>query len=96
MLVCIDGMDEEVKQWIVREGPTIDDVDGAGLPKILLKLLGQRGVKGREAIETFLKPKLRDLSDPFLLPEMKVAVDRVLQAVDGGCLLYTSPSPRDS
>jgi len=84
VLVWTNGMDEEVKQWIVRDGPAIDEVDGAGLPKILLKLLGQRGVEGREAIDAFLKPKLRDLSDPFLLPEMEAAVERVLKAVDGG------------
>jgi len=77
-------MDEEEKQWIVRDGPIINDVDGAGLPKILLKLLGQRGVEGREAIQTFLKPRLRDLSDPFLLPSMSEAVARILEAVDGG------------
>ena len=30
----------------------------------------------------FLDPKLKNLSDPFLLPGMRVAIERILQAVD--------------
>lgn len=33
-------------------------------------------------MESFLHPKLRDLSDPFLLPDMLPAVERILRAVD--------------
>ena len=33
-------------------------------------------------METFLRPKLRDLSDPFLMPDMKAAVERILRAAD--------------
>ena len=35
-------------------------------------------------MEGFLRPKLRDLADPFLIPDMRPAVDRILEAVDGG------------
>lgn len=74
---------KEVK-WVLKDTP--DDIEGAqgGLPAILLKLLAQRGVLGDEPVQNFLKPKLRDLSDPFLLPDMEKAVDRILQAVDNG------------
>jgi len=33
-------------------------------------------------LEGYLRPKLRDLADPFLIPDMKIAVERVLLAVD--------------
>jgi single-stranded-DNA-specific exonuclease len=33
-------------------------------------------------VETFLRPRLSSLSDPFLLPNMEVAVARILAAVD--------------
>ncbi len=33
-------------------------------------------------MESFLRPKLKDLSDPFLIPDMHPAVERILKAVD--------------
>jgi single-stranded-DNA-specific exonuclease len=77
-------MQEEPRQWILKEDPVTTEKNVGGLPGILLKLLGQRGVSGEEAIQKFLKPKLRDLSDPYLLPDMQKAVDRIFQAVDKG------------
>ncbi|MGJ8671409.1 single-stranded-DNA-specific exonuclease RecJ [Rubritalea sp.] len=77
-------MEEEPRQWILKKDPEITERNVGGIPSILLKLLGQRGVSGEEAIRKFLKPKLKDLSDPYLLPNMQKAVDRIFQAVDGG------------
>lgn len=66
----------------MKEDPPNNDVNVSGVPSILLKLLGQRGVIGEDAIEAFLNPRLKDLSDPFLLPNMEPAVARIFQAVD--------------
>lgn len=77
-------MEEHLKQWIVKNDPPKSDINVGGLPSILLKLLGQRGVIGASAISSFLKPKLKDLKDPFLMPNMAAAVTRVFQAVDKG------------
>jgi len=41
----------------------------------------QRGIP-EDQIESFLHPKLRDLADPFLIPEMQLAVTRILGAID--------------
>ena len=73
-------------EWIVKEIPDgFRGEDGVGgLPRILRLLLAQRGYVETKEIEAFLRPRLADLSDPFDLPEMKVAVDRILQAIDGG------------
>ena len=34
--------------------------------------------------KTFLHPNIDQLHDPFLLPDMQVCVDRILQAKEGG------------
>ena len=70
-------------RWILPE-PLSQPVDcGAGdFPPILLHLLRQRGIREPAEIERFLEPRLRDLADPFELPEMRAAVDRTLAAVD--------------
>ena len=88
-------------EWIVAEVPEGVSPDAAGrhgLPFILRVLLAQRGFMDAAQLEPFLRPRLSDLRDPFELPDMDLAVRRILQAVDSGepCLLYTSPSPRDS
>jgi single-stranded-DNA-specific exonuclease len=42
----------------------------------------RKGFANAEAVEAFLRPRLKSLSDPFLLPNMKSAMSRVLAALD--------------
>ncbi len=51
---------------------------------ILEHLIRQRGLPVGQDLESFLRPRLRDLADPFLIPEMDAAVDRILEAADRG------------
>src|SRR5437016_827479 len=43
----------------------------------------RKGFANAEEVEDFLRPRLHSLSDPFLLPQMDVAVARILAAIDG-------------
>lgn len=47
----------------------------------IARLLAGRGLLDDAQTEEFLRPRLRRLSDPFLLPQMHAAVDRILRAV---------------
>ncbi len=47
---------------------------------LLAQCLLNRGLSERAGIETFLSPRLKNLADPFLLPNMAAAVDRLLLA----------------
>jgi single-stranded-DNA-specific exonuclease len=50
--------------------------------ELLLDLLSARGVIGQEAQARFLSPEYeRDSHDPFLLPDMDAAVERILSAL---------------
>jgi len=51
-----------------------------GLPPLLAQCLLNRGFSEPAVIENFLHPRLKDLADPFLLPNMAVAVERLLCA----------------
>ncbi len=55
-----------------------------GLPPPLAQVLWQRGVRDAAAARQFLRPQLRDLRDPFELPAMSAAVDRILAALAAG------------
>ncbi|MEI7956844.1 MAG: DHH family phosphoesterase, partial [Verrucomicrobiota bacterium] len=53
-----------------------------GFPPILEHLIRQRGLPEGVGLEEYLQPRLRDLADPFLLPDMLLAVERILLAAD--------------
>ncbi len=79
-------MPTQTIRWIPRGEPFRQQ--GSGLPgvfpPILEHLIRQRGLPPGVDLEGYLRPKLKDLADPFLIPDMKAAVDRILQAVDRG------------
>lgn len=53
-------------------------------PASLAALLVGRGVREVEAAQQFLKPQLRSLGCPLLLPDMEAAVEALLAAIDAG------------
>ncbi|HEX5790864.1 MAG TPA: DHH family phosphoesterase, partial [Luteolibacter sp.] len=74
-------------EWIPRGGSEWAEgspLAGSDLPPILRQLILQRGMAGDEDLEAFLRPLLKNLSDPFLLEGMDQAVARILRAVDEG------------
>ena len=42
----------------------------------------RKGFASTDEVRNFLRPRLKSLGDPFLLPNMEAAVARVLAAVD--------------
>src|SRR5215472_5179332 len=48
----------------------------------IARLLMRKGFANAEEVQAFLRPRLKLLSDPFLLPNMQPAVTRVLAALD--------------
>ena len=55
-----------------------------GLSRATSALLCSRGLHEPEAVRRFLEPRLSDLGDPFLLPAMQPAVERISRALAGG------------
>jgi len=54
------------------------------LPRPIAQVLAMRNLPDAAARELFLDPRLARLSDPFLLPDMESAVERIWAAIDGG------------
>ena len=52
------------------------------LSKILSKVLVNRGIVEEDKIRMFLEPTRYDFYDPFLMPDIKVAVDRIIKAIE--------------
>lgn len=51
-----------------------------GVSEIIAKILINRGIVAENTIDKFLHPKLEDLNDPFLLNDMEIAVNRIIEA----------------
>ena len=73
-------------QWIIAppeelNGGTISWSEICG-SACIARLLMRKGFATKEDVEEFLRPRLKSLSDPFLLPEIEMAVVRILAALD--------------
>ncbi len=72
-------------KWVIAKKPPKALVETLaaefGLAKTVVSLAIQRGFDNKESLSQFLYPRLQDLSDPFLMPGMQAAVDRILLAV---------------
>ena len=51
------------------------------LNDILSRILINKGIIEKEELEVFINPTRKDFHDPFLMPDMESAVDRILQAI---------------
>jgi len=72
-------------QWIEKHAeraPVVQLQKDLGISSFLAKLLVQRGfVRAKEA-QTYLKPKLKDLDDPFAIQHMDLAISKILNTRD--------------
>ncbi len=55
--------------------------EALGLPSLPAKLMAVRGIRGKDA-DIFAQKSLSDLYDPFLLKDMKPAVERIEAAIE--------------
>jgi single-stranded-DNA-specific exonuclease len=53
-------------------------------PEAVCSLLWQRGIRTNDQARTFFKPTWNDLHDPFLMADMRPAIDRIIQAMEKG------------
>ena len=52
------------------------------ISKLLAKILVNREVIEEKQIQMFLNPTRNDFYNPFLLPDMEIAVDRIIKAIE--------------
>lgn len=50
--------------------------------KLLATILVNRDITEEQVIEKFLNPKRNDFYDPYLMPDMEIAVKRIIKAID--------------
>lgn len=77
-------MNSPQKRWSFRSSP-LDAIDlfekELNLSPVIARVLAHRGITNLEEAEKFLRPTLKDLADPFLMKDMKIAVERIACAI---------------
>ena len=53
-----------------------------GISELLAQILINKGIVEDEEIEIFLNPKRNNFYDPFLMPDMEKAVNRIIKAIE--------------
>ena len=73
-------------RWLVHPNPhpeTVQSLANAlSVPSVVAQLFVQRGVTTFDAAKHFFRPDWSDLHDPFLMKDMKKAVDRLQDAIN--------------
>ena len=72
---CIELDNEKIKNVEKIE-------DEYGISNLLAKILVNRNLTKKEDIDLFLKPTRHDFHNPYLMPDMALAVDRIIKAIN--------------
>ncbi len=72
-------------KWKMAEEPDVQSVKQMekllNVPRIIAKMLVRRGITTYEDARKFFKPQFEDFHDPYLMKDMKKAVERIIQAL---------------
>ena len=74
-----------IKKWQIYETDSQkvqELIDRYNLNLLLATILVNRNILETENLEKFLKPTRNDFHDPFLMPDMEIAVERILKAIE--------------
>jgi single-stranded-DNA-specific exonuclease len=73
-------------RWII---PPPESLNGSKIAwsevcgcECVARLLLRKGFASTDEVQAFLQPRLKTLSDPFLLPDMEIAVARIFAALE--------------
>ncbi len=75
--------DESMRDKAIEKDAVRSIMKGLGVPSLFARILAARGITSTKDAETFLRPRLDDLSDPFLLPDVEKGIDRTIRAIKG-------------
>lgn len=72
------------KKWELYKADEqeVKKIEEKGINKLLATILVNRGITEEEQIRVFLNPTRADFYNPYLMPDMEKAVERIIEAID--------------
>ena len=75
-------MNKKWECYAVDENKVNELVEKFGISGILARILVNKNITQKDEIDLFMNPTRKDFHDPFLMLDMEIIVDRVLQAIE--------------
>lgn len=75
-------MNKKWECYQIDENKVEELIKNYNLSEILARILVNKNLIKKEEIDLFMNPTRKDFHDPFLMPDMEIAVDRILKAID--------------
>ena len=75
-------MNKKWECYAVDENKVNELVNKFGISGILSRILVNKNITQKDEIDLFMNPTRKDFHNPFLMPDMEIIVDRVLQAIE--------------
>ena len=75
-------MNKKWECYAVDENKVNELVNKFGISGILARILVNKNITPKDEIDLFMNPTRKDFHNPFLMPDMEIIVDRVLQAIE--------------
>ena len=75
-------MNKKWEFYDVNENKVKEIAKKFNISELLARIILNRGLETEKEIKVFLEPTRNDFYDPFLLPDMKKAVDRIINAIN--------------
>ena len=75
------------KKFVVKQENKLEVdklVNALGISEVTAKILVNRDITDIESARKFLNPELQKFFDPFLMKDMRAAVERIIKAINGG------------
>lgn len=73
------------KKWecLVADKEKVEEIlQEYNISSLLAKILVNKNIIEKEEIDLFLNPTRYDFHNPFLMPDMEIAVDRIVKAIE--------------
>ena len=75
-------MTKKWKVYDIDNNKVNELIDNYNINELLATILVNRDIVDEEKLKVFLNPTRKDFHDPFLMPDMNIAVDRIIQAIN--------------
>ena len=73
------------KKWLLKSVPSAEEIERLKqelhVDSIVARLLLQKGITTKAGAESFLRPKMEEIHDPFEMKDMKEAIERINHAI---------------
>ena len=75
-------MNKKWEFYDIDENKVAEIAKKFNISELLATVLANRGIDSEKDIEVFLNPTRSCFYDPYLMPDMEIAIDRILKAVE--------------